>query len=43
MNAILTKKEVLSNFNRVARWYDSLQKMNPGCKHFRQGGLANTG
>ncbi len=30
MNAVITKKEVPSNFNRVAAWYDKLQKMNPG-------------
>jgi ubiquinone/menaquinone biosynthesis C-methylase UbiE len=30
MNAVITKKEVPSNFNRVARWYDALQKMNRG-------------
>jgi ubiquinone/menaquinone biosynthesis C-methylase UbiE len=30
MNTVITKKEVPSNFNRVARWYDALQKMNRG-------------
>ncbi|UCF99126.1 MAG: class I SAM-dependent methyltransferase [Spirochaetaceae bacterium] len=36
MNAMITKKEVPLNFNRVARWYDALQKMNPGyTEHLR--------
>ena len=30
MNTVIAKKEVPSNFNRVARWYDTLQKMNRG-------------
>ena len=30
MNPVITKKEVPSNFNRVAKSYDALQKMNPG-------------
>jgi len=30
MNTVIAKKEVPSNFNRVARWYDALQKMNRG-------------
>ena len=36
MNTVITKKEVPSNFNRVARWYDTLQKMNRGySEHLR--------
>jgi ubiquinone/menaquinone biosynthesis C-methylase UbiE len=30
MNIVITKKEVPSNFDRVARWYDALQRMNRG-------------
>jgi ubiquinone/menaquinone biosynthesis C-methylase UbiE len=30
MNTVMSKREVPSNFNRVARWYDTLQKMNRG-------------
>ena len=36
MNTVIAKKEVPSNFNRVARWYDALQKMNRGySEHLR--------
>lgn len=36
MSTVITKKEVPSNFNRVARWYDALQKMNRGySEHLR--------
>jgi ubiquinone/menaquinone biosynthesis C-methylase UbiE len=30
MNTVIKKKEVPANFDRVARWYDALQKMNRG-------------
>ena len=30
MNAMVTKKEATSHFNRVASWYDVFQEMNPG-------------
>lgn len=30
MNTPIEKRQVPANFNRVARWYDALQRMNPG-------------
>jgi ubiquinone/menaquinone biosynthesis C-methylase UbiE len=30
MNTVISKKEVPANFDRIARWYDVLQKMNRG-------------